>query len=811
MMWRSSLEGIARLSFWTYCVLTSLYALLCSISFTWTNFIEAHHLPEWMVLFLKIHGILLMATGGLAGLSLRNRRVGMGVTGVIAVVGIGMHLNAWILSWGNDARSLWIANLIWIPYVLWEALLSREAPPLEFSAAESLAAEETPLEVVSVMTGLMLWLIYGLTFTSSAAKDSVYLVAQAWSAVSHVLIFLVLALGLRIVRGVARWTSNPSRTETGLLLAILGVGLWTLMRYLVLDSLDFRGAAAWVYAGAFALATSVALGRESVRLFVKRGRTFSTACDFVLAPWSRFGIFGLVMAGVMPWVGHRLIAGQDWNRLIESLLVLVVWVVVWATLSESRRGQLLARVSPAPWAIPVLVGLILVSGLWWDAKSVWAATHATRVHQLLHAWGEEDLSLKMIRRMFRRATDEGAFYAYLQSQTNLSRGVRVEPTEIVMGVRKDAPAFKPAIFIFVIDSLRPDYLGAYNSRVTFTPQLDAFARDSVVYTNAFTVFGATGLSEPSIWAGAHLLHKQYVKPFAPMNTLEKLIEAEGYDRYITQDSILSEILKPTTVTHPLDQDTSGNYYLNVTLKELTQKLKTRTPASAPVFVYTQPQDIHISVIQRDTSAPPKESQYEGFHSPYASRIAAFDAEFGQFIEELKKLGLYEESVIVFTADHGDSLGEGGRWGHAYTIYPEILRVPLIMHVPSTIRQTLVTDPEAPAYLIDISPTLYSFLGWNVVTDNPLLGRPLWAKDRATLATYQLPERMAVSSYGPVYGILDQKAKELYIADAVNYVSYRMALRNPSTASPVPATAAQSLDYNARIKSHLDALNAYYRH
>lgn len=811
MKWRSSVEGVARICFWSFSVLSSVYALLCSISFTWTNFIQAHHLPESMNVFLKGYGFMLLAIGCVAGAAFRNRRVGLGVAGFVAASGILIQLHSWVFSWGNDARSLWIASLVWSPYVLWEILLSLESPALNLSDPGSVDAEETPLEGMAVATGVLLWLVYSVTFGTAPAINSVYLVAQSWSAVSHVLIFLMLALGLRVIRGVSRLIPNSRQAEVAILIVVMCIGLWTLMRYLVLESLDFRGAAAWLFAAVFALVTTLALARESARIFMKNNQTPLSARAFVLAPWSQFGIGALVVVGIAPWAGHRWIAGQDWNKLLETLLVIVLWAIAWATLLETPLPRRPKSATVSAWSIPILMMIVISTGLWWDAKSLWAATHATRVHQLLRTWGEEDLSLRLIRKLFRRAKDEGSFYAYLQSQTNLSRGVQIEPQAILMGTPKDPPAFKPAIFIFVIDSLRPDYLGAYNPRVTFTPQLDAFARDSVVYKNAFTVYGATGLSEPSIWAGAHLLHKQYVKPFAPMNTLETLIETEGYERYITPDAILTEILKPTTVTHPLDQETAGNYYFNATLKELTQKLKTRSAASAPVFVYTQPQDIHISVIQRDTSAPSKESRFDSFHSPYAARIANFDAGFGQFIEELKKQGLYEKSVIIFTADHGDSLGEGGRWGHAYTIYPEILRVPLIVHVPEALRPGSVTDPEAPAYLIDISPTLYSLLGWNVSTDNPLLGRPLWAKDKATLDSYRLSERLAVSSYGPVYGILNHPAKELYIADAVNYVSYVVSLRRSSGAAPVPASAAQSLDYNARIKSHLDALNAYYRH
>src|SRR5258708_26091575 len=59
------------------------------------------------------------------------------------------------------------------------------------------------------------------------------------------------------------------------------------------------------------------------------------------------------------------------------------------------------------------------------------------------------------------------------------------------------------------------------------------------YTTLFrSHYGGTGLSEPSIWMGGMMVHKQYVTPFAPMNALQKLLETDGYRSFVTRDSIL---------------------------------------------------------------------------------------------------------------------------------------------------------------------------------------------------------------------------------------------------------------------------------
>ena len=97
--------------------------------------------------------------------------------------------------------------------------------------------------------------------------------------------------------------------------------------------------------------------------------------------------------------------------------------------------------------------------------------------------------------------------------------------------------------MFVIDSLRQDYLSPYNPGVTvYAGDRRLRARERRSSQRAFTQYGATGLSEPSIWVGGLLVHKQYVMPFAPMNALHKLLAADGYQRFISRDTILRTLL-----------------------------------------------------------------------------------------------------------------------------------------------------------------------------------------------------------------------------------------------------------------------------
>src|SRR5262249_23836542 len=138
---------------------------------------------------------------------------------------------------------------------------------------------------------------------------------------------------------------------------------------------------------------------------------------------------------------------------------------------------------------------------------------------IVDTWKGRDPSLRLIADALATAapvSDQG-FVEFLQRQTNIPRSVQVEPVTIELAALSGAPAaVRPHIFLFVIDSLRRDYVAPYNDKVTFTPALDRFARESTVFERAFTRYGATGLSVPALWVGGLVLHKQYVMPFAPM-------------------------------------------------------------------------------------------------------------------------------------------------------------------------------------------------------------------------------------------------------------------------------------------------------
>ena len=66
---------------------------------------------------------------------------------------------------------------------------------------------------------------------------------------------------------------------------------------------------------------------------------------------------------------------------------------------------------------------------------------------------------------------------------------------------------------------------------------------------------------------------------------------------------------------------------------------------------------------------------------YGGEVRYVDESLGEFIAYLKESGLYDDSLIIFTSDHGEEFWEHGGVDHGHTLYDELLRVPLIIKLP----------------------------------------------------------------------------------------------------------------------------------
>lgn len=95
-----------------------------------------------------------------------------------------------------------------------------------------------------------------------------------------------------------------------------------------------------------------------------------------------------------------------------------------------------------------------------------------------------------------------------------------------------------------------------------------------------------------------------------------------------------------------------------------------------------------------------------------------DAQLGHLLDALRARDLYEETLVIVTSDHGEGLGEHGGFGHYKALYEELVRVPLVMHVPGQQPATV----ESQVGLADLAPTVLDYLG--EPTERPFSGSSL---------------------------------------------------------------------------------------
>lgn len=131
---------------------------------------------------------------------------------------------------------------------------------------------------------------------------------------------------------------------------------------------------------------------------------------------------------------------------------------------------------------------------------------------------------------------------------------------------------------------------------------------------------------------------------------------------------------------------------------------------------------------------------------YDGQILAMDTALGELIDDLKRRGRYENTIIIVSADHGELLGEHDIVGHGgRMMYEGLLRIPLVVKLPGAEHARGVVNDQVQ--LVDIVPTVLTTIG--VPVPGAVQGQPLQQVTRASLAEEHInPEFVAF--YGDVY-------------------------------------------------------------
>jgi len=166
------------------------------------------------------------------------------------------------------------------------------------------------------------------------------------------------------------------------------------------------------------------------------------------------------------------------------------------------------------------------------------------------------------------------------------------------------------------------------------------------------------------------------------------------------------------------------------------------PAVPPIPV--EQRDIHSQWLHASHSAdvqPVSDEQVRNARHAYYANISYIDDKLGRLVRTLRDCGMADDTIVIFTSDHGEMLGERGMW-YKQTFFEPSARVPLVVRHPGANRTRRVA---APVSLVDLLPTLMDWTGgpgdWPEPLDGsswqPLLegAHDVGAGDRSVISEY----------------------------------------------------------------------------
>jgi arylsulfatase A-like enzyme/Flp pilus assembly protein TadD len=292
------------------------------------------------------------------------------------------------------------------------------------------------------------------------------------------------------------------------------------------------------------------------------------------------------------------------------------------------------------------------------------------------------------------------------------------------------------VLLITIDTLRFDRLGIYSDNHVETPNIDELARKSIVFTRAFSHNPVTLPAHTNILTGTTPLYHGIsdntgFKLDESFLTLSEYLKGRGYETGAFIGAF------PLDSRFGLDQGFDiydDNYGTHSSLAMFFVERRAEEvirPArewledrDKPWFAWLHLFDPH----QPYLPPAPFDQKYE--HDLYSGEVAYIDSVLGPLFSMLEDKAMLENTIIVFTADHGEALGEKGEETHSYFAYNNTIHIPLIFYVPG-MKHKMVEDNVCH---VDIFPTLCQLLGGDM--PNHLQGRSLFSSKTAKNKDHQ---------------------------------------------------------------------------
>lgn len=277
----------------------------------------------------------------------------------------------------------------------------------------------------------------------------------------------------------------------------------------------------------------------------------------------------------------------------------------------------------------------------------------------------------------------------------------------------------PNLLLVTLDTTRADRLGCYGFGLAQTPAIDRLAAEGVRCANAVTAAPITLPSHATIMTGlyppAHGVRDNgtYALGNDAVTLAERLKRAGYRTQAVISALVLNRRYNLAQGFDGYDDDLWSEEQPKMFLIRSRPGPKTAARAvrwlaewsrerpRRPFFLWMHLFDAH---------QPYTVSAAERLRSPsaYDAEIAVLDRAVGEVLDELRRQGALDDTLVVLTADHGESLGEHGEKTHALFIYDATVRVPLVLRYPRRLPRGEVYAGSVRT--VDVVPTVLAALG-----------------------------------------------------------------------------------------------------
>lgn len=313
------------------------------------------------------------------------------------------------------------------------------------------------------------------------------------------------------------------------------------------------------------------------------------------------------------------------------------------------------------------------------------------------------------------------------------------------------------VVLYLVDTLRADRLGVYGySRRATTPRIDALAAESVLFEQAYgpapwtlpsvtSILTSTYACEHGVVSYGRKLHPDVAtltERLARMGFLTAAYTSNFHAGPLAGLSRGYRIFEERPTTHNdraadtaafLSRQGAGPFFLYL------HTMEPHEPFHTPARLISR--FGHVSIDERETyramwlrlnelrsadwsagrtvgstdnSAEQREilryltDHREGYELLYDAAVAHADEHVGRTVDVLRSSGLWDRTLFILLADHGEEFGEHGDWLHGQSVYEEQLHVPLLVHFPRA--EFAGQRIAAPVSLVDVMPTVLDYLG-----------------------------------------------------------------------------------------------------